>query len=178
MTKKELSVQEVAELLGLFSEVFVYISELKRKKKLAENIQYPKLPSILTESIILHLLRQHIILPDLSNFQFKFGGNIADIIGSNKENDIKIEVKGTVNSFQYFGPKDINADYLIWIYLGETDFSKNRGKIRIYILKPRGLFKDSVKITIKTFLKDYGDKIETLELNLQDVLSGKFSNIS
>ena len=118
MTKKELSVQEVAELLGLFSEVFVYISKLKRKKKLAENIQYPKLPSILTESIILHLLRQHIILPDLSNFQFKFGGNIADIIGSNKEKDIKIEVKGTVNSFKYFGPKDINADYLICIYLG------------------------------------------------------------
>jgi hypothetical protein len=59
MPKTCLTKAEIKELLKLLSDVFDYLKNLKSKNRLAEKIQFPKIPAILSASIIIHLIKEN-----------------------------------------------------------------------------------------------------------------------
>ena len=61
MTKQLLSPAEIDQFIYLLKDVFTYISNLKQKNALAADIEYPKLPSKLTESLAIRLLRRDLV---------------------------------------------------------------------------------------------------------------------
>ncbi len=120
MPRELLSIENIKELNRLLRDVFNYINRLKKENKLANKIKYPQLPSIITESLALHLLKKREIIKELKEYNFNFGGNTADILGISNNKTIKIEVKSTAKSaFQYFGKKDISANFIIWFHFAE-----------------------------------------------------------
>jgi hypothetical protein len=66
MARQMLSATEIDQFVFLLKDVFTYISNLKEKNPLAADIQYPKLPPKLTESLAIHLLRRGLI-PELKD---------------------------------------------------------------------------------------------------------------
>lgn len=60
--------------------VMSFLADFKKEKPLAEHIQFPKTPTIFSESIIWHLIVEKRIetIKDIRNLYF--GGQTADII--------------------------------------------------------------------------------------------------
>jgi hypothetical protein len=170
MSRELISTQEIKELNKLLRQVFEYITNLKNKNRLANKIKYPQLPSILTESLAIHLLKKGII-PELSGFNFDFGGRIADVLAKRNSRKIKIEVKATAKSaFQYFGEKDITADYILWIHFANFFMNYNDTKIEIYIIKkPSYYFDKTVKITLTKLKQIVGQKLEKIDFNVESL---------
>ena len=120
-------------------QVFRTIEKIVSNNPVAEILSNPRVPSPLSEAIILHLLRnKKIILWDKaakgipfmrsSGWKFRKGaGN--DITGKNKNIFTKIEVKATgKQDFISIGAEDKKADYLFWLSFRNAfkkgDFSK------------------------------------------------------
>src|ERR1700676_3023238 len=99
MAKRLLSPAEIDQFVFLLKDVFTYISDLKKKNPLAADIQYPKLPPKLTESLTIHFLRGSLI-SELKGYAFAFGGKEADIIANRGTEKVRIEVKGTTKGFE------------------------------------------------------------------------------
>jgi len=168
MVRKTLSIQEIKDLSKLTAKVFKYYTSLKKKDKIANYIQYPKTPNILSESLAIQLILKNKILTELSSYEISLGGNIADVVAKKSNSIKKIEVKATgAKEFQEFGPKDIIADYLIWINFGDSFLKDDFSKISIFILKnPKKYFKNPTKIVLSKFRLILGKKIVQHEFNL------------
>jgi len=152
LTKKLLSPSEIQKLIELVKKVFEYITELHRDP-VGKNIQYPKLPPRLTESLAVYVLRAGLI-PDLRGYSFDFGGNEADVIATHSEDTRKIEVKGTTKSFEFFGPKDITADYLLWFDFQNLRKKEGTDRFDLLILsQPSKYFTRPEKILIPRLRK-------------------------
>lgn len=142
---------------------------LKEGNPLARDIQFPKLPPRLTESIAIHLLRAGLI-PELKGYEFEFGGKEADIIGINYGSRVRIEVKGTTKGFEYFGEKDIKASYLLWFDFEEL-FRKNQDSFTICVLRYReSRFSKPVKITLAGLRKIEGDQLQWKRYDVQELM--------
>jgi hypothetical protein len=160
--KKELSDGEIIELSRHMVDIFKIIAKMKQKYVLAKYIQYPKIPPILSESICLKLLKKKIILEELKDFSFEFGGNLSDILAK-KSKTKKIEVKSTGKSgFQKFGKGDISCDYLIWIHFDKAFYENNFNNIHIFIINcPSRYFdKPTNTISLESFKKKVPDLID------------------
>lgn len=155
MSKKLLSPTEITDLVSVLSEVFDDITNKKQKTKIARYIQYPKLPPSLTESICVHLIKKKIILSELSDYTVSFGGILSDIMAINESETKKIEVKSTgKTAFQYVGPKDISADYLVWIHFDKAFLENNFDNILVITVKnPSQFLKNPQKITLDKLRK-------------------------
>jgi hypothetical protein len=174
VTKQLLSPLEIEELVKLLKDVFAYITELKEKNRLAADIQYPKLPPKLTESIAIHLLRQGLI-GELHGYEFRFGGNEADILAERSMEKIQIEIKGTTKGFEYFGEKDIKADYLLWFDF-EDFFRKGENHFTLCILPhDESRFNGPVKITIAGLKKIAGD-FQWTKYHMRELLASLISD--
>ncbi len=170
MARQLLSPREINQFVLLLNDVFNYITNLKKSNPLAADIQYPKLPPKLTESLAIHLLRGGLIT-EVKGYDFRFGGNEADIIGSHGQTEVRIEVKGTTKGFEYFGEKDINADYLMWFDFEEL-LRKGGRNFALYVLPHReARFSGPVKITIKSLKKIAGLELKEKRYNIGDLLS-------
>ncbi len=145
-----MSLEEMEKLQGLVRNVFRYITDLKEKEKLAECIQYPKIPSDLSESAVVHL-RSKLFEGSTGA---KFGGRKADVLVQYPQIVKRVEVKATaVHGFEAFGDRDISADYLVWIHFG-TFFRREGGEVSVYCLEdPARFFSKPVKISIPSFLE-------------------------
>lgn len=169
MPKQLLSATEIDRFVFLLKDVFTYISNLKEKNPLAADIQYPKLPPKLTESLAIHLLR-HGLIPELKGYDFRFGGNEADIIASRGSENVRIEVKGTTKGFEYFGSKDIKANYLMWFDFEEL-FRKGGDHFTLFLLPYReSRFSAPLKITMSSLKKVAGVDLQLMRYNIQDLL--------
>jgi len=169
LPKQLLTPTEINQLIILLKDVFTYISNLKDGNPLASDIQYPKLPPRLTESLAIHLLRRGLI-PELKGCDFHFGGKEADIIGARGAEKFRIEVKGTTKGFEYFGEKDIRANYLMWFDFEEL-FRKGDIHFMLCVLPHReSRFSRPVKITIAGLKKLAQDDVEWRRYNSQDLL--------
>lgn len=171
MVRELLSIKDIKELNKLLRQVFNYITNLKTKDRLADKIKYPQLPSILTESLAIHLLKKELIIPKLKRFNFNFGGREADILAIKNSQTIKIEVKATAKSaFQYFSEKDISADYIIWFHFADFYMKSTNTKIEVYIIKnPSNYFNSSIKITLTKLKKDIGSKLKRNYININSL---------
>lgn len=173
MPRQPLSITDIKELDSLLREVFDYIIDLRKKNRLAYNIQYPKIPSILTESLAIHLLNRMGIISKLNGYTFKFGGRVADILAIKGNNKIKIEIKATAKSaFEYFGEKDISADFIIWIHFGNFFVNKEETQIKVFIVQtPRNYFHSPIKITLSR-LKQIVNELNPIVVDLNNFLDG------
>jgi len=150
LTKILLNKQEIFELKNALSEVFDKITNLKENCIMAKNIQYPKIPSLLTESLCIHLIKKGIILDELNDYSIIFGGRLCDVLAQKNKKTKKIEVKSTGHSaFQYLGPKDISSDYLVWIHFDNSFLDNNFDEISVFTIKqPRQFLKQPRKLTL------------------------------
>jgi hypothetical protein len=167
-----LAKDEIRELANLLSEVFEHLTALRSENPLAEKIQFPKIPAILSESIIIHLLRENRIVPNINAQEISFGGRKADIIAkTSSEDTLKIEVKATGSSaFEYFGEKDVASDFLVWVHFGDFFVSTNQRFIDIFIVRnPSQYFSRPIKITLRKFRESIGTNIQRLHLNIDEL---------
>jgi hypothetical protein len=171
MPRELLSIQDIKELNKLLRQVFEYITNLKRRERLADKIKYPQLPSILTESLAIHLLKEKSIIPELAGFSFNFGGRTADILATKNSQTIKIEVKATAKSaFEYFGEKDISADYILWLHFAEFYMNLKDTNIEVYIIKkPGDYFNSPIKITLSKLKQVIGSNLIKMDFNINSL---------
>lgn len=150
MPRALLNIPEIKELNIQVRKVFAYIQNLKKEELIAQYINNPKIPAILTESLAIHLIKAGKIIPELKDANLKFGGKIADVLAAHDKKVLKIEVKSTGKSaFQNFGEKDIAADYLIWIHFNTFFEGDKNIPIEIYTIEnPAQYFDKSMKITL------------------------------
>ena len=171
MPRNLMSIQDIKELNKLLRQVFEFITNLKQENRLANKIKYPQLPSILTESLAIHLLKKKMIIQNLEGFDFNFGGRTADILGTKNSKTIKIEVKATAKSaFQYFGEKDISADYILWFHFAEFYMNSEDTNIEVYtIQKPGDYFQTPVKITLSKLKQVIETNLEKIDLDINSL---------
>ena len=156
--------KEILELIKILIEMNNWLIEARAENSLANHIQFPKIPSLMSESLAINLLQDKIILREREIADFQFGAKMADIIGIAGNKQMKIEVKTTAADFQYFGKKDINADYLIWIDL-KNPLRNKSNKITIYIVEnPSTFFKNPRNIMLKRFLEIATPEIYEIDL--------------
>jgi hypothetical protein len=171
MPKKPLTKDEIKELSNLITQVFSYLNRLKQRNQLASRIQYPKIPPVFSESIIMHLINDRKILEGLTISDVNFGGKKGDILISTNRGEVRVEVKATAKSaFEYFGQKDITADYLTWVHFGDYFAGGNDNLIEINVIRqPSRYFKQPVKITLSKLKQVIGDDLKVIKLNLNEL---------
>ena len=157
----------------LLSNVFEYIKDLKNKHKAAKVIPNPKIPNTLSEPIIIHLLKNKKLIPELAKYDLRKGGNGADISANYKSSIKKIQVKATGKSdFITMGKKDMKADYFIWLRFGNAFEIDNFSRLTVFIIKKPNKYprlanwsKNSNKITYEVF-KDKIGRVKLKKINL------------
>jgi len=116
MARELLSLEEMKSLTRLFRDVFAYTESIKAQSGIAVHIQRPKVPTILTESLVVHLMKEEDLIPEMKGFNLERGGETqSDICATGGKSVKAIEVKGTTADFIALGRKDLAADYLIWL---------------------------------------------------------------
>lgn len=173
MTREPLGRNEILQLSNLLKRVFEHIQELRRENPLANKIQMPKIPPILTESICCQCA-PFFFGP---NWEATLGGSYCDVLLQRPTKRKKIEVKATGKSqFEYFSRKDLAADYLIWINFGDF-FERGTSLIEVYILKkPSSIFPSPTKVTLEKFKKLCKNRglRQFNVLNIEEMLEGRF----
>lgn len=169
MSKPPLSKEEIRDLINLLREIFTYFQNLRSRTKLAEKIQFPKIPSVLSESIIYHLISEKKLFEALSD-EVLLGGNADIIIKDHNGKQVKIEVKATGSeNFQYLSQKDINCDYLVWVSFGDYFLINSRTFIQIFVLnEPKKFFNNPIKIMLGNFIKIAGTEIQITDFDLSN----------
>jgi hypothetical protein len=173
-----LTEEELTELAALLRKAFDCISQLKAASPVAAAIQYPKLPSIFTESLIMRC--GPVLFPDARDL--RRGGAVADILFEAGTHTKKVEIKATgQQAFQYFGPKDISADFLVWLAFGElfrNQAESPKSPIRTYLLAgPGQVFPDPTKITLATFERRAVGKLTRYQADLHHMIEGKLERL-
>ena len=147
-----LTKKEIAELIGLLQRMIKDIEYLKDKTPIATYIEKTKTPHILSESLVVHLINDKIILEDL-NLKCKLGGGKKepDIIGKmSGRYKVKIEVKSTISNFSFFSNKDVKADFLIWVDLKEV-IVEGKENFGVYVVIPKDLAIRKGNINLEIF---------------------------
>lgn len=104
--------EEIYKLIVQYQQIFQYYKNNKL------TIPKPRLTPTLSESLVYHLIEDKIILKNLAISSVNFSSSGGDLVVLIENNEKTVEVKSTgVSAFQYFSPKDLNADFLICIYL-------------------------------------------------------------
>jgi len=126
-----LSPGEIIELDAALVQAFRAIRELQDELPAARHIKFPPLPSIFSESLVI-AAAPRIFGPE---WTAQYGGSLCDVLIANGRGEEKrVEVKATgEHAFQEFKPKDLRADFLVWVRFGRR-FNLGQGPIEIAIL--------------------------------------------
>lgn len=172
MPRKLLLKIQIKELAVRLSQTFNFLMNLRVEEPLATNIQFPKIPSILSESIIYHLLSENRLLLGIDIKSVCFGGRIADIIATTSQlEELKVEVKATgTNAFEYFGEKDVNSDILVWVHFGDFFISAGNTGIEIFVIQePSRFFTEPVKLRLRNLVAKVGNEMQLLRLDIKEL---------
>jgi hypothetical protein len=161
---KHLNKEEIRALAEAVRAHFLFHVNFCEKNPIGSYIQFPKIPKALSETIILDLIRDRVLLKEENISEAKFGGNTADILAKNASKELKIEVKGTgQKGFVQFGQKDITCDYLIWLHFNTFFLEKEDTPVEIHVLQnPSEHFKQVGKPGIDDFLETNPQKHDFL----------------
>ena len=167
-----LTPEDLRELAVLLPQAWKCIPKLNKLNSAARRITYPRLPSAFSESLVVHC--GPTLFPKAKNIHLG-GGREADVVFDASNGTKKVEVKATGSKeFQQFGPKDINADFLVWIAFGPVFEKQADDPVRIYVLaKPKRVFPDKTKITLARFKKQAAGKLACYEAKLSDLIDGR-----
>jgi hypothetical protein len=164
MAKKglqELTSGEVSELIFCLKQQYKFQTVQRKRNKIAKYIQFPKTPSILTETIALNLVRRGKILPKLEFISgHRVGGkDNPDLRIETRLGPSSAEVKGTGDKdFQNLTAKDILSPYVIWIRFKRLFLDEGIDDIDVLVIKnPSQVFVIKEKEIKKLNAKDVLD---------------------
>jgi hypothetical protein len=128
---------EIIQLDAALIRAFKTIQDLRERISVARHIKSPPLPSLFSESIVIAAA------PRLfgSEWSASRGGATCDVLLENRQGETRrVEVKATgEHAFQEFKPKDLKADFLVWVRFGRR-FHLGHGPIEIAILSQPSRF--------------------------------------
>jgi hypothetical protein len=112
-----------------------------------------------------------VLFPDPKDL--RRGGAVADILFESSKLTKRVEIKATgQQAFQYFGQKDIDAHFLVWLAFGEFFRKQAESPIKIYVLaEPGRVFPDPTKITLATFDRRAVGKLVRYQARLREALA-------
>jgi hypothetical protein len=117
------------------------VTNLRKTNPLGAHIQLPKIPSILSESIVLNWFRADCPIEELRGCKFALGGrDSADILAEKpglKSRSIEVKATGQAG-FQNFMEKDIRADYIVWLHFGDYFENPARDYVEAYVVTNPG----------------------------------------
>jgi hypothetical protein len=74
------------------------------------------------------------------------------------------------NAFQYFGKKDIESDFLVWIHFGALFYADVGIPIDVYTVKSSSrYFERPLKIGLRKFKSIVGPDLQTLKFSLKEL---------
>jgi len=149
---------EIQTLIELVRRVYSFVAKLRVRDRLAEKIQFPKVPKDLSESLALEIIPE---VPDVClGAELRLGGNRADILANYKGTDHRIEIKATGSKgFQHFSKKDVTADWIIWIHFNQC-FANNADQIEVFCIPSPSDFNLKVgRITLHALKRIIGRKL-------------------
>jgi len=168
--KNVLEPDEMLRLIHNLREVFAYIEYLKRRDTTAWYIKRPQIPSILTESLAVHLIRKGMLLGELHGFtvQLAHSGDLVAIQGSTCK---RIEVKATGDKgFQRFSTKDLGCDYLIWFCFGSYLKQSEETPISVLVIKePRRFFTSTGLVWLRDVKERVGADLEEKTVRIAEL---------
>jgi len=156
------SKEQIKKLLGGMRSLNIRHTNLCKTNEMAYLIPKPKLTSVVTEPLVLNECRNGKLFSELQNdYIFKFGNGSDLVAEDDKGNQLTIEVKATQEAgFSQFNPKDVAANYLVWLDFGDYTTNRKRKTINVYTLaNPSKYFpsNETIKIKLETFLTKTGD---------------------
>lgn len=149
MPKVLLSVAEIVTLDQALIETHAFFRDLRTRTGVARLIHYPSIPSDFSESLIVHCA--DLFFGD--GWKAQFGGSISDIQLTRNVEKKAVEVKATTQTgFQELKPKDLSADFIVWIHFG-TRYINGAGSILFYVLHdPRKYVHKPLRLKLPVFL--------------------------
>jgi hypothetical protein len=131
MPRSRKSKPELQDLIRQYKRVFDHYAEMEY------SIPKPRLTPTLGESLVAHLLEEGRIPVDpleVSKVEFSEAG--GDLVIEDMNGALKTaEVKSTAESaFQFFGERDLNADYLVWVHFGAALSPASSDCIEIFVI--------------------------------------------
>lgn len=131
-----LNKQEIRSLIEVFGEACRFISELRARSPIAKLVQYPKTPTLLSESLAVHAIQEGRLLAAAGPFTtVQRGGRRADILADRADGrQLNIETKASgVQDFATFGGKDYAADFLLWFRFDTLLRDNHLGQVEVLV---------------------------------------------
>jgi hypothetical protein len=194
MPRDEPNTDEIKSLIAAFGETYRFLHDLRKRRPMAEYIQYPKIPPFLSENLAVHAIRNGKLLPSIrpSLKSVSRGNNAtADVVAIRNERpwpspvppslaqvpELYIEIKGTgVSDFAGFGDKDYKAHILLWLRCGNLLFEGGLGVLDVLICPnpadhlPPGWAPP--RVTVGQFTSAWIGEIERQHLDLRELWGG------
>jgi len=131
MPRTRKSKDDIRELIKQYRDLFQYYREK------AYSIPKPRLTPTLSESLLAYLLEDNRVrlgTHTIRNVTFsRTGGDLT--FQSSDGKTIRVEVKSTAEcAFQYFGQKDCDADYLVWMHFGNMLRTSESNTIEVIVI--------------------------------------------
>jgi hypothetical protein len=167
--KRLLSPDEMLKLVNLMKEAFDQIARLRTTDPLAEWIQYPKVPSVLSESLIVHLINRGELIAGGPGDHARLGGKKADVLYRCEDlRESKVEVKASAReAFSEFVKKDTLADYLVWVHFGESFLQGLPFTAEILFVEAPSQFFNPGKMTLPRFKALAGAQLQTITVDTE-----------
>ena len=184
----QLSKAGINEAAEAFIQVNSYLERLKEKKPAARCIKNPRLPEIISESIVYHLISDgkcplikiqtgdtidHSI--QASRYQSANGWtgpkrNNTDLVIKRKNGtETLVEVKATQVGYTEFKDKDVDADFIVWVQFNDTFRSGTNKQIEVLVIRPTGI--DAKQWNWKPFNKTHSKSCTLIQFtNLKSIL--------
>lgn len=163
-----LSDEEIHECIEALKTSFAAIQQIRETIRGGHHVQLPKLPSILSESLVAREIRHQRGPFWPTPVVVARGGRDADLVVLNGSVRELVEVKATGRQgFQYFSPKDVATDVLVWIaFGGALEAGKLDAVPAHWVQKPSRFWAGATKISLPGFLRAGGKAIATTTLRL------------
>jgi hypothetical protein len=170
------SPQELKSLIEAFGETCQFISELRARCPIARYVQYPKIPTILSESLAVHAILQGRLLASTGPFSSVIrGGRKADVLAVLMDGqELRIETKASgEEDFATFGKKDYAAHFLLWLRFGKSLRESCLGQMEVLVC-PRPaehLPWARDRANVAQLLAAWDGEIGRVQLDLRDLLA-------
>src|SRR3989442_1719313 len=153
MSRSFMNDPEIKQVLVAVRASFRAIQQIRRDFPGGRYVQLPRIPSILSESMIAREIRLGRTPLWHEPGASMPGGRSCDILAKVEEKEYKVQVKATGSQgFQYLGPKDIVSDVLVWLHFGSFFEKDERVPLECYWLpRPSNRFQRDVKISLPKF---------------------------
>ncbi len=171
MPKRMLTTSEVRDLVAILRDLFSHQAQLREIQPLSSHIQFPKIPSLLSESIVFHLIDRKRLLKGEGSP--RASSSRGDLELTTSDGSIKrVEIKATAESaFQYFGERDISADLLIWLHFAGMFRKSGASEIELYVCRnPKRFVPAPTKITLARYIDLTGNELQRTGINLDEFL--------